>query len=157
MGLISRWFSRRIVSTQKKEIQAFIDGLSSMDSQEIGFLLAAATHQRNMLEEEGFRLMDPLVDYPSNPTIVIRLRGFIRAYQKASQPTDAAGTMVWLHTMRVGGQHELRSLARNMWRELARGMPHVEYAATQIYLITRNYPITAGYEDFPKGLTPAPC
>ncbi|MHA6574534.1 hypothetical protein [Pseudomonas yamanorum] len=156
MGLISRWLSRRIVASQKKEMQAFIGGLSSMDGQELGFILAIATHQRNVLEEAGLHLMDPLVDYPRDPTSVIRLRGIIREYQRAKQPTDAAGTMVWLHTMRVGGQHELRPLAREMWRQLERGMPHVLHATAQIYSLTKNFPNTSGYESFPAGLTPDP-
>lgn len=156
MGFILNWFVRRTVATQKKEMQAFINGLSSMDGQEIGFILAIATHQRNMLEETGIRLMDPLVDYLRDPTIVMRLRGIIREFQRNKQPTDVAGAMVWLHTMRVGGQHELRPLAREMWRQLERGMPYVLQATAQIYTITQNFPNTAGHESFPAGLTPDP-
>lgn len=156
MGFILSWFTRRAVATQKKEMQAFIDGLASMDGQEIGFVLAIATHQRNMLEESGFRLMDPLVDYPRDPTIVMRLGRIIREYQRTKQPTDASGTMVWMHTMRVGGQHELRPMAREMWRQLERGMPYVLRATAEIYSITKIFPNTTGHESFPAGLTPDP-
>lgn len=156
MGFIARWFMRSALKTQSAELKAFIDGLSTMDGQEVGFVLAIATHQRNMLATAGMSLMDPLVEYPRDPTIVMRLRGIIRQYQKSNQPTDASGTMVWLHTMRVGGQHELRPLAREMWRQLERGMPHVIPASVQIFTLTRNVPDTVGHDEFPAGLTPDP-
>lgn len=156
MGIVSRWFNSWCVGTQKKELQAFIDGLASMDGPEIGSLLVVASHIRNNLEESGCRLLDPLVDYPRDPTIVLRLRGMIREYQRTKQLIDASGTMVWLHTMRVGGQHELRPLAREMWRQLERGFPYVDTAAFDILRLTLKLPKTKGYDQFPAGLTPDP-
>ncbi|ANC03987.1 hypothetical protein AB688_18470 [Pseudomonas putida] len=156
MGIFTRMFHAWALKTQRKEMSAFVDQLAGMDGKEIGFLVAVATHQRNVLEEDGFRLMDPLVDYPMNPTVALRLGGIIREYQKAKQPSDAAGTMIWLHTMRVGGRHELRPLAREMWRQLSRGFPYVEESAFEIMRLTLKLPKTSGYDRFPAGLTPDP-
>ncbi|WP_338799531.1 hypothetical protein V9K81_08710 [Pseudomonas monteilii] len=150
--LLNPWFVR----IQKREMKAFTDALSSMDGKEIGFLLAIATHQRNHWEDQGVLLMDPLVYYPADPTIVLRLQGVLKEYQKSKQMTDASGAMVWIHTMRVGGQHELRPYAREMWRQLGRGFPHVLESALEIMAITSMCPRTSGYDQFPKGLTPDP-
>lgn len=156
MGFLSGWLSRWTLNSQKKEIQTFIDGLSSMDGAEIGGLVVVVTHIRNNLEDLGFRLMDPIVDYPFDPTVTLRLVGIIKEYQKSKQLTEAAGVMVWLHTMRVGGRHELRPQAREMWRQLGRGFPHVENAAFEILKLTLTPPKIEGYDRYPAGLTPDP-
>ncbi|WP_443692036.1 hypothetical protein ACRZ5O_22670 [Pseudomonas protegens] len=156
MGLFTRMFNAWALRSQGRDMQAFVDQLKCMDSKEIGFLLVLATHQRNMFQDDGVRLMDPLVDYPMNPAIALRLGGIIREYQRTKQPSDAAGTMVWLHTIRVGGQHGLRPIAREMWRQLSRGFPHVEEAAFEIMRLTLKVPRTTGYDQFPAGLTPDP-
>ncbi|EPM0510240.1 TPA: hypothetical protein QDZ12_004212 [Pseudomonas putida] len=156
MGMFARLISSWAIKGQKKDLQRFIDQLAAMDSGEIGFVLAIATHLRNNLEESGYRLMDPLIDYPADPTVVIRLQRLIREFQRTGAMSDAAGAMVWMHTMRVGGQHELRGLARKMWGELARGMPHVVGASVDVYRLTNKFPNTSGYDQYPQGLTPTP-
>ena len=156
MGLLSRLFNSWAVKRQRKEMQEFIDGLRSMDAQEVGFVVATTTHMRNILESEGMRLMDPLVDYPLDPTITLRLGKIIREFQKVGDNTDAAGAMVWLHTMRVGGRHELRQLGRDMWRELARGIPHAEGASLEIMRMTFKPCRIEGFERYPLGLSPEP-
>lgn len=156
MGILARLISSWSLKSQMKDLQSFVGQLEAMDSNEVGFLLALATHLRNELEQEGVRLMDPLIDYPLDPTVVLRLQRLIREFQRAGSMSDAAGLMVWMHTMRVGGQHELRGLARKMWSELARGMPHVVGAAVDVYRLTNKFPNTSGYEQFPQGLTPVP-
>ncbi|WP_060545693.1 hypothetical protein [Pseudomonas sp. NBRC 111136] len=156
MGIFSRMISTWAVKSQKKDLQNFVDQLEAMDSNEIGFVLAIATHLRNDLEQSGYRLMDPLVDYPLDPTVVMRLQRLIREFQRTGAMSEAAGAMVWMHTMRVGGQHELRGLGRKMWSELARGMPHAVGAAVEVYRLTNKFPNTSGYDQFPQGLTPSP-
>lgn len=156
MGIFSRMFNAWALRTQQREMQSFVDQLATMDSAEIGLLLAVATHMRNNLEDEGKMLMDPIATIPVDPTPILLLRGMITHYQKARAMSDAAAAMVWLHTVRVGARHELRGTARAMWRELSRGMPHVSSASTDVYRITGQFPRTYGSDEFPKGLTPEP-
>ena len=157
MGIFSRMFDSWALKTQRKEMQTFVENLASMDGREIGFVMALATHIRNNLEENmGFRLMDPMVDYPQDPTAPIRLVSMIKQYQKAGELSDAAATMVWLHTIRVGGRLELRSTAREMWRQLSRGFDYVDESAFEIMRLTEKVPRIQGYDMFPAGLTPDP-
>lgn len=156
MGIFSRWFDRWALGTQAKEMQTFIDGLAGMDSRELGLVVVVATHLRNELEDDGFKLMNPLVDYPRDPSVVPRLHRLVRECQKIGQPTDAAGVMVWLHTMRVGGRHELRPQAREMWRQLSRGFPYVNDAASDLLRASFKIPRIDGACTFPAGLTPDP-
>jgi hypothetical protein len=156
MGAFSRWFDRWSFRTQAKEIQTFIDGLAGMDASEIGLVVVVATHLRNELEDDGYRLMDPLVDFPRDPSVVLRLRRLVRECQKAGQTVDAAGVMVWLHTMRVGRHHELRPQAREMWRHLGRGFPYVNDAASGLLRKSFKIPRIDGASTYPAGLTPDP-
>ncbi|WP_139239977.1 hypothetical protein [Azotobacter vinelandii] len=156
MSLIGRLAYRFHLRTKKKQIQEFIDGLSAMDGHEIGFVVACATNTRHILESEGLRLMDPIVDVALFPDIPLRINNVIRELQKSGSNQDAAGAMVWLHTARVGASHELRPLAREMWRQLSRGFPHVDAAALEIMKLTFRPVNVSGYETFPAGLTPDP-
>lgn len=156
MGIFSGIFNRWALSSQRKELQEFIDNLSSMDGAEIGFLVASATHLRQGLEETGFRLMDPMVDIANAPDTPLRLSRLIRDFQQNGDSGDAAAAMVWLHTMRVGARHELRAQAREMWRQLERGFPHAELAAIEIMRMTLKPVRIQDYDQFPAGLSPNP-
>jgi hypothetical protein len=62
----------------------------------------------------------------------------VREFQKIGQPSDAAGTMVWLHSMRALAFPEVRELGRDMWKELQRGFPYVSDALSAIEALTGN-------------------
>ncbi|MDG9785306.1 hypothetical protein [Metapseudomonas otitidis] len=141
---------------QKRELRKFVDQLASMDGSEIGLIVAVATHHRHAWEDEGVQLLDPINYVPKDPTVTVRIVRAIQGYQKSKEMIDAAGLMVWLHTMRVGARIELRQLAREMWRHLERGFPHTNAAAIEILNITGRMPRVGGYETFPSGLTPDP-
>jgi hypothetical protein len=83
----------------------------------------------------------------------------IREFQKIGQPSDAAGTMVWLHSMRALAFPELRELGRDMWNELQRGFPYVSDALSAIEALTGN-PLPAGTGTactfVPEALAPFP-
>jgi hypothetical protein len=154
--MLKRLFSSWALKTQRKEAQAYVDGLSSMDGKEVGLVLAVATHMRNKLEETGIDLMDPIVTVPVDPSPILTLGRMIRQYQREGSLTDSAAAMVWLHTMRVGARHELRPVAREIWGQLARGMPHVMNSAAEVWRMSGQFPLTAGYDRFPAGLSPVP-
>ncbi|AVR66481.1 hypothetical protein IPC1147_16725 [Pseudomonas aeruginosa] len=156
MAFLSRWMLAWFGRIQRKEMESFVDRISSMDGSELGYLVAIATHQRHHWEDEGYNFLDPIVSYSMDPTVVLKIGRVIREYQKVGQPSDAAALMVWLHTMRVGGPHELRHIARQMWRQLSRGFPHVPKASVEIARLIGDIPRIDGYDSFPIGLTPDP-
>ncbi|PHR17864.1 MAG: hypothetical protein COA41_11230 [Sphingopyxis sp.] len=151
-GLFTSWARKR----QVKELQSFVEQLRSMDGQDLGMILAVATDSRIKLERQGFRLMDPIVDAPTDPGAAVRLNSIIRGLQAEGKFPEAASVMVWLHTIRVGTNIQLRQVAREMWRELTRGMPHVHAASLDLMRSGSKAIFVDGYEQYPAGLAPDP-
>lgn len=114
------------IKRMKREIQEFIDKLKVLDSDDIGMVVAYASHYKNQLEQDGHEVTDPIVYYTINPDFNIELGSYIEELQKTGKLQDAAALMVWAHTMRAGSCLELRGLGRQMWKELERGFPYVE-------------------------------
>ena len=155
------WLRRKVVvaatQTQKREMTAWIDNLSQMNSDEVAALLGMATHQRKWIEaEQGVNLLDPIVAYTAQPNLLMFLHGVIQSCQKSNRQMEAAGVMVWLFTLRAGANLELRGLGRRLWRELARGVPGAEQAATGYFVLTHVLLDIDGFEQMPIGLEPEP-
>ena len=151
-NLIDRWSIR----IQKKELTEFIDKLSSLDSSEIGPIVAMATHTRHALEGLGHNVMDPMLYAVQNPGFSIALHRSIVDFQKMNQPQKATGLMIWLHTSRASLHPELRALGRQMWRQLSRGFLHADESAFCRYIVTGETLNTKDSAQFPRGFTPEP-
>lgn len=156
MGLFTRAIASASLKQQQKELRSYVTRLSNMDSDEIGGVLAIATHWRHTLGGEGIDVMHPAATVLSDPAIGIRINRIIKSLQKARRFPDAAGMMIWIHTIRTAYQPDLRPLARAMWGELRRGMEHVEEGANQYLLMTQTMLDTDNFDEFPEGLTPEP-
>jgi len=157
LGWIKQKALKSFTETQKREMTEWIDNLAQANSEEVAVMLCIATHIRNQIElEHDVDLLDPIVTYSAKPTFVMFLHGLIKGFQKQGQPSDAAGVMVWLFTLRAGGDIALRGVGRRLWRELSRGIPKVEEAELNYYSLTGKIYDTTGYERTPIGLEPTP-
>lgn len=156
----TNWLGKKIgewaTNTQREEMGKFVDLLKGMDGEEIGMLVAVATHMRHELESEGHHLLDPIIYTSQNPKICALLNGLIGSLQKEGKTPDAAALMVWLHTSRAGQTAELRSLGRAIWGELQRGFIHASSAAKSFEALAGVRLNTSGFDSFPIGLTPVP-
>lgn len=155
------WLRRKVVDaatvTQTREMTAWIDNLSQMNSAEVAALLGMATHQRKWIEaERGVDLLDPIVTYAAEPSLLMFFHGVIQSCQKTNRPMEAAGVMVWLFTLRAAANLQLRGLGRRLWRELARGIPGVEDAAIGHFHLTGVLLEIDDAERIPIGLEPRP-
>jgi hypothetical protein len=154
------WFTRRFdkwaSDTQHKEMSTFVESLKVMDSDEIGFLLASATHVRHALESMGHDVMHPVQYVSANPMFPLTVSQTIQDCQKEEKLPQAAAMMVWLHTARGAVRLELRGLAREMWGQLARGFDYVEQQAETFAQTTGARLDTRDAQEFPDGFTPEP-
>lgn len=156
-----QWLKKKALDsfteTQRREMTAWIDNLSQMNSSEVAMLLCMATHLRHQIEQEkGIDLLDPINTYAAQPTVVMYINGLIRSFQKNNHRADAAGAMVWLFTLRAGADPALRGLGRRLWRELARGVPLADEAETDFYGLTNIILDTRGRDQIPLGLEAQP-
>jgi hypothetical protein len=157
---MASWFARKFdkwaAKSQTEQMSEFITGLRSADGEELGLVVAIATHLRNGMEEKGLIISDPIVFTSTHPYFTYEMSKTVIKLQKEGKLQLAAGWMVWVHTLRAGTRLELRQFGRDMWRELARGFPHVETAAITWGALQGVELDTRGAAEFPKGLTPDP-
>lgn len=153
------WLERKFfswsVDKQKKELETWLGMLRAMNSDEIGAVVAIATHIRHGLEKTYLvNLLDPVVTASLSPNLVFTLHKWIKEYQSRGDRSSAAGVMVWLHTIRCGTSLELRQHGRELWRELQRGFPFAVASAQGIYSISGVMLNTQGSGSVPTGLEP---
>ena len=145
------------VGINRKELEAFISNISSMDSIELGLPVAVATDVRHRLEKMGHSPMDPLTYVAVCPEFPLLMSQLTREFQKSGNNALAVGPMIWCHTARASASMELRGLGRQMWRELARGFPHVERGALMYRQLTGQELDISDYGRLPAGFDPNPA
>jgi hypothetical protein len=125
------WLRRKaqlvIVKSGREDLERFVESLRGQSAQKIGTLLVVAASVRIALRQSGV-LPDELVRVTADPqqaAAQLAVAQLVRRYQSKDRFEEAAGAMVWLHTMRALSTPELRLLGRQMWRELARGHNHI--------------------------------
>lgn len=156
MGWFSRIFNTWAADTQRKEMADFIDLLRAMDGTELGLVVAVATHFRHELEADGHKPMDPILYTRQNPWFCHLLSSTAITCQKKGRLQDAASLMIWLHTARASLRLELRSLGRELWKQLERGFPYVEEAALSYRIFSGTELNIEDATEFPIGFTPEP-
>ena len=129
--MIGNWFRRKIwrasVKSAREDLESFVLSLRGASDQELGMVVAMATTIRLQLSQSGslpeYALALPTPDDDAS-MIQFHLGRLVRQLQKMDKTAEAVGAMVWLHSMRALAFPEIRSLGRQMWKELQRGIPH---------------------------------
>lgn len=135
------WLKRTALAAsskvQENEIRAQTQMFKGMSDDEIGFLVAGSTILRLRYMSEGIIPPEALDlslerDDLKMDMVPIRLGKFIRDFQKMGQPTDAAFTMIWLHSTRSLCNLDIRVFGREMWAEISRGFPYAREQLVEI-------------------------
>jgi hypothetical protein len=131
--MFGNWIKKRVqlasVRSVTHDLERFVLSLRGHSDEENGMVIAIATIIRMNMRAEG-RLPDaalgvgmPLPD-TEQAMAQLGVSRLVQQFQKLKQPIDAAGAMVWLHTLRAFCYPEVRLLGRQMWGKLQRGFPH---------------------------------
>jgi hypothetical protein len=155
------WLKRKFDGTP--DLERFITSLRGMSAPELGALVAVATVVRINMRNAGHLPDGALAvagGLPPEKQLAAQLKmtNLVRQFQQLGQPSDAAGAMVWTHSMRAGATPELRLLGRQMWGELSRGFAHAAQAIEDIVALSPNSlppELTREYRFIPPGLEPA--
>lgn len=154
------WLQKKVLkwSTGKRinEASHFVSMLSVMDGEEIGMTVAVATDFRHKLFDSGIHVMEPSLTVTAVPGAVYKITSTINALQKSGNMVDAAGLMVWAHTLRGAESLEVRGIARKMWGELSRGFPYTLNAKYDFFSLSGILLNIDGYDEYPSGFTPTP-
>jgi hypothetical protein len=144
-----------LVRIQGREMIDCIGRLQSQDSDEVAAILAVAMHYRNsMLSELKMDLMYPLVAIQQDHRLADRLNRDLQEVQREKLFSLGSAIIVWLCTIRAAQEPALRSLGRDLWRQLARGFPHVHEAAASLGQISGVTINTSHAGRFPDGFAP---
>ncbi|NRA20328.1 MAG: hypothetical protein HRU05_07590 [Oceanospirillaceae bacterium] len=162
--MIKNWINRKISAGQCKtalqEIEIFLGAIKAKDDQDVAMLVAIATLIRVNLAENGGLSKQVLAGEGSpmeRKNSQLYVTNLVREFQKRGQPFDAAGGMVWLHSLKVQTYPELVEKVSELWIELKRGFPHVENKLAEIAELTgKKTPVTAlkSYRYVPTGMAP---
>lgn len=141
--MIGNWLKRKIqlssVKAAQEDLERFMLSLRGASNGELGMLIAIATIIRLRLTQSGslprYALALPTLS-DGTEMIQLHLANIVREFQKMGQPSDAAGAMIWLHSMRALAFPEVRYLGRQMWKELQRGFPYAPGALNDIEALT---------------------
>ena len=134
-GLASH-FKDRAMSSSRKAVQDYINGLRQMTDQDLGVILVVSTVIRINMENEGY-LPKGLYSDQTLPTATelgryqMDLNKLVRDFNKMRQHTDAVGTLLISYSLRCLNVPEVRDLGRDMWAEMQRGLAFGEDALKQ--------------------------
>ena len=120
-GLLRRWAASRY----GKEIDAYVAHLRGLDDEDVAILVAIAAHHRNALKDQGVDLSDMRHIAAEMPMYHYEMAKAANVLTREKRPHDSLGLQVWMHSLRAIADPTLAPAVTDMWRELARGYPHV--------------------------------
>lgn len=139
---------RKFADMQRQELQQFVNMLEGIGDEEAGLVCALAANFRNETVDVC-DLSDPINTVSIGmPLILVQ---HYQDLQKRGLQVIAPGVAVWLHTARAVHAPENRNLARAMWMEIARGVPHAPTAADDFHQMMGRELDIKGYEVPPIG------
>ena len=151
-----RWLFSKL---QQRELNNYLQKLRGMDGDEIGGVVALAAHMRNrFLEDKGIDFLDPFSATIADPFCVATLSRTAKYFQKKGivGQINAAAVILWVHTLRATMNPDLRMKVREMWGELSRGFPYLEYGARLLEKMTGDTLDLRDAGTYPDGFTPRP-
>ena len=125
--IFANWFKRKLQRATAKgaieDLERFIASLRGLSDEEVGGAVAFAAVTRVALRKSGVLPDELLQVTPDKQQAFAQLAvaQVIRRYQAEQKFGEAAGAMVWLHSLRALSTPEVRHLGREMWRQLQRG------------------------------------
>jgi hypothetical protein len=148
---IQRWSAEK----RGRDLDDFIEMIRGMDYSEVALVLLLANDFRLRFSVAGGRdLHSPAEVLASDPLACLHANHAITKFQKQRAFHDAAGVMVWLHTLRSIEEPRLRARGRILWTELAKSFDRLDQAASAYLKDTGRELYRSGAEIIPEGLEP---
>jgi hypothetical protein len=151
--LIDKYFWKQTAdqsnSNAQSEIEEFLFRMKGMRDNELGLPAVQVAVRSAKMAAVGIHLHDPRTTSITHPNLLPELVNEVIELQKSGQQALAPGLMVWILTLKAEIAPELRSKAREVWRQVARGFPYARAYVQQI-LISEHLDIE-GFLRVPKG------
>ena len=148
--------NQQINNKMKSEISEYILIIKGLGDEELGIaVLAALTLRKEILTSSGIELMDPLIALQQNPDLTITFSKKHEEFTAQKLPHLTVPYTVWIHTLRSVSNPVIRTLGRQMWKELSRGFNHIEGKKEHYRWIYGVEPSSELAGQFPLGLDPS--
>jgi hypothetical protein len=149
--LINSWASK----VQRKEAEAFLSILRTMDADELAHVLAITLEWAETLhDEKEWDMFYPAVVVFTDQMSVVQLSQLANKLRREGKPQLAAGVMVWVHSLRAFANPEIRPFAREIWMHLQRGAFYVDQVSVNVTELLGRECRTHRAGEIPDGLTP---
>ncbi len=148
--------NRQINNLMETEISEYIKIIKGLGDEELGLaLLSSLTLRKHILDSSKVDLMDPIIAIQQKPDIIISLSKKHEEFTAQQKPYLTVPFTIWIHTLRAISYPTLRTLGREMWKELSRGFKHIEEKKENYRMIYGNEPVSDLAGQFPIGLDPS--
>ncbi len=129
--MFKRWLDKRMSKTQQDESERYLAMLKGANAAVIDMVAISTMLWAARMQQRGTDLYDVALWIDEEPTMAFALGKLIKNVQ-GTDPGDANGLMVWLHTVRAAQWPELKHTARLIWHELQRAPSDAGYRARQL-------------------------
>jgi len=99
--------------------------------------------------------MDPIFALQKDTDIIIKLSKKHEELTAQHKPQLTVPYTIWVHTLRSVSNPVIRTLGRQMWKELSRGFKYIEKNREIYQTIYGNEPVSELAGQFPIGLDPS--
>lgn len=151
MNLFKNMKAKKAVAERQQHMEAFVKTIRDRTDEDLGFVLLLVTHVRHQVKAQGYDMLMTNMQYELNQQTCAVLGKLIQEYQAEQKQPLVYASMVWMYTMNAATAMDMRSLGRQLWRELRRGTPHVKANIARVQQIVGQEPDYADYDKWPHG------
>ena len=142
------------LGSQTRKIDEWLRSKAQLSDQRMGVVVAFVTHQRHALSAAfACDFLNPAQVLIDHPMICSELDSLLAQMHKANQPIAITGSLPWLFTVQAFLRPPLYDRGLDVWRQLQRGIPHVEGRLAEMGEAGRQLNVN-GFDEFPKGFRP---
>jgi hypothetical protein len=121
--MLNKFIKNSAIKTWQKELENFIDVFSTLSDEERANYFIWGVKTRAGAQIEGMFLLpdgtsNKSVELIAYPIMLEQFEGLVKYLDRNVGPVEAAGVVIWVHTLRGIIHPELRPLAKQMWENI---------------------------------------
>lgn len=142
------------VGSQSRKMDDWLRAKSQLPNDRMGIVVALVTHQRHALGASfSCDFLNPAQVLVGQPMICSKLENTLAKMHKNGQSFALSGSLPWLFTLQAFLRPPLYDRGLQIWRQLQRGMPHVEACVAEMGDAGTHLNLS-GFDAFPTGFHP---
>jgi hypothetical protein len=142
------------VGSQSRKMDDWLHSKGQVPAERMGIVVALVTRQRHALSASfSCDFLNPAQVLIGQPTICSNLEDMLAKMHKNGQSFALTGSLPWLFTLQAFLRPPLHDRGLQVWRQLQRGMPHVETCVAEMGDAGTQLNLT-GFTEFPMGFRP---